>query len=113
MKPAPNGEKETRTVRGTQGQSQYLIDPNIHREPRSEGISNRSESLGIDRDNRSSRQPTEHVTCRERITGGMLRQLINEYRDQVAIKKEEIERLESRVHELEELEKDLVEDCKE
>jgi hypothetical protein len=107
MKPLPNGKEETRTLRGTQGQGQYFSDPNIHREPGSQGISDGIEQIGINRNHSS--QGSEFISRRERVTGGMLRQLISEYRNQVAIKKQEIQSLESRVEELELLQKDLEE----
>lgn len=107
MKPLPNGKEETRTLRGTKGQGQHFPDSDFHREPGSKGISNGGQQIGIDRDHSSP--GSNPLSRRERVTGGMLRQLINDYRNQVAIKKQEIETLESRVEELELLQKDLQE----
>jgi hypothetical protein len=47
------------------------------------------------------------LSTREAVTGKMLRQLIGEYREQVAIKKNEIQHLEARIQEFEALEKEL------
>ena len=103
MKPAPNGEEETRTLRGTEAQGQHLADPNIHRELGSQGISNGSEPLRINRDDCSSGTPSNSVGYRERAIGKILGQLRELQKSHLACSQahqKEIENLEKQVIEL-------------
>jgi hypothetical protein len=105
MNVKPDGQKETRQIRRTESSGKHLADTDFHQFTGSQGFPDGAESVGIDRNDCSSR--TRTVGRGEGITGKMLRQLISEYRNQVAIKRQEIESLETRVKELESLQQEL------
>jgi hypothetical protein len=107
-----NGEEETRQIRRTKSQGEYFPNPIFDREFRQKSGTSECESLGVNRNDGSPRVSRFNNT-RERIAGGILRQLIKEYRDQVAINKNEVSRLEKRIIELELLEQELIEEYKE
>ncbi|MHC5717165.1 MAG: hypothetical protein ACYTX0_34880 [Nostoc sp.] len=101
----PNDQEEARVVRGRESQGQYISDSNFNREPGSSGYSPGNESLRVNRDYGSSR--TVFTSRRKRTPGKIVRRLINEYRDQVATKKHEIQQLESNIQEFESLLQEL------
>jgi hypothetical protein len=108
MRSSINGEQEkTRQIRRTESEGKYIPDANFDREPRPESSTAECQPFGTDRNDGT---PGERRTndARERTIGGILRQLINEYRDRVAQNKNEINRLENRILELEALETNLL-----
>lgn len=107
-----NGEEEARQIRRTKGSGEYFPNPIFDREFRQKSDTSECEPLGVYRNDGSSRI-SRFDNTRERIAGGILRQLIKEYRDQVAINKNEVSRLEKRIIELELLEQELIEEHKE
>ena len=90
---------------------------NVHPDTRWGGSSRReSEINGVQqkRNDREDCSRSDIFRFGQRIAGGMLRQLIEEYKDQVATKKDaierlasEIERLTTRIEEFESLEKQI------
>ncbi len=101
-----NDEQEAREIRRAENQGEYLSHPDIDRQFGQNSAIKECESLGANRNNSSSgRHPV--VGSGQRAIGKIVRQLINEYRDQVAKNKNEILRLESKISELEMLEGEL------
>lgn len=98
-------QEETRQIRGAESSGKCIPNSNIDTIARSQSFTNGLESIRADRDDGTARVGT--VSRAERVTGEMLRQLISEYRNQLAIKKQEIESLENRVQELESLQEEL------
>ncbi|MEH2415402.1 hypothetical protein [Nostoc sp.] len=96
---SPNDQEEARLVRGRESQGQHISDSNFNREPGSSGHPSGNESIRVDRDYGSSR--TVSTSRGKRTPGKIVRRLINEYRDQVATKKHEIQQLESNIQEFE------------
>lgn len=101
-----NDEQETRKIRGTENQSKCFSDPNVNRQFGQNSTAKESQPLRANRDDSS---PGRHPATGsgQRAIGKIVRQLINEYRDQVAKNKNEILRLESKISELETLELEL------
>jgi hypothetical protein len=102
---SPNDQEEARLVRGREGQSEHISDSNINRESGSSGYSAGNESFRVDRDYGSSRAVS--ASRRKATPGKIVRQLISEYRNQVAAKKQEIEQIESKIQEFESILEDL------
>ncbi|WP_263973504.1 hypothetical protein [Atlanticothrix silvestris] len=102
---SPNDQEEARLVRGREGQSQHISDSNIDREPGSSSYSTGDESFRTDRDYGSSR--AVFTAGRKTTPGKIVRQLISEYRNQVAAKKDEIQKIEIKIQEFESLLEDL------
>ena len=98
---SPNDQEEARLVRGREDQSQYLSDSNLNRKSGSPSYSSGNESLRVNRDYGSSRGIS--TSRRKANPGKIVRRLIDEYRDQVVTKKNEIQQLESKIQELESL----------
>jgi hypothetical protein len=96
---ASNGEEKTRLVRGRENQDQCILDSNLDRNLRSSGESIGDKPLGVNRNNGTPRPQSS--TGRADTTGKIIRQLIGEYRNQVAAKKQEIEQLELKIEEFE------------
>jgi hypothetical protein len=105
MNVKPDDQEKTRQIRGSESSSKRIADTDFHQLTGSQSFPDGSESFGIDRDNGSPRTGT--ISRGEGITGKMLRQLISEYRSQVAIKQQEVENLKTRVQELESLQQEL------
>lgn len=77
---------------------------NAYPDPRggkSFGRESKINRLQQERDDREDRSWSDFSGFGRTITGGMLRQLIKEYKDQLATKKDTIERLTSEVQQLE------------
>ena len=107
MKSLSNAKKETRKVRGTEGQSEHFSHSDINRQVGRNGDSQQSESFRVDRTN-SERQTSERtIAIYNKNGGGIIRQLIEEFRAQVAVKKQEIERLESTIEQFEAICKEI------
>jgi hypothetical protein len=105
MQSGLNGE-ETREIPGTEGKGQYIFNVDSNSTLGSKSRTSGREQVRINRDDGSKREST-NFRRRETLTGKLLRQLIGEYRDQVAAKKSEIERLESKIQDLETIEEEL------
>jgi hypothetical protein len=60
-----------------------------------------------ERIDRADGAESNFFSARRSATGGILSQLIEEYRDQVAVKRQEIDRLEARISEFEGLQNEL------
>jgi hypothetical protein len=101
MQMPSNGEEEARLVRGREGQSEYIFDSSIDRKSGSTGGTIGHQPLGVNRGNGSSR--ANITNGREEATGKLVNHLINECRNQVAVKKNEIEHLELKIQEFEAL----------
>ena len=78
------------------------------------GRESKIDGLQQERDDREDRSGSDFYRFGQAITGGMLRQLIEEYKDQLAAKKDtinrlasEAERLKTRIKEFESLEEQL------
>jgi hypothetical protein len=105
---APNGnEKETRLVRRTENPGKRLADTDDGRSLGSNGDADECKSLRSDRANDPAERVFGIVKRTEAIIGGTISHLITEYRDQLASKKSEMERLETKIGELELLLQDL------
>lgn len=106
-------KKKTRQIRGTKSSGEYLVNKKLDSRSGSDGDPNERESVGVNRDDGSSERVTRAVKRTEAIVGGTISHLITEYRDQMALKKSEMERLETRIAELESLLQDLKADSTE
>jgi len=99
MQTPSNGEKETRLVRGGENQDQYISDPNIDRESGSTSGTIGNQSL---RANRSNGTPREaNAVRRKEVVGKIVSHLIDECRNQVVAKKNEIQSIEAKIEEFE------------
>ena len=103
---APNGE-ETRQIRGSEGQSQHIVDPEFSGEVRPDRGRFGTEPFRTHRDNGSAGDFSADDARRETNVGKIVRQLIREYHDQVALRKQEIERLESKIQEFEAIQQEI------
>nr|WP_265578940.1 hypothetical protein [Nostoc sp. LEGE 06077] len=108
MNREPDGQEEARQIRRTEDSSQHLLDSDIDPDTRPQGDTDGIEPIRVNRNNGSTRVGV--IGRGERATGEMLRQLISEYRNQLAIKRQEIESLATRVQELESLQEELGQD---
>lgn len=105
MNVKPDGQEETREIRGTQGQGEYISHPNFDSISRPQSPTDGIESVRTHRDDGQTRNDAN--SSREGIAGKMLRQLIGDYRDQLANKKQEVEQLANRITELEKLQQEI------
>ena len=102
MNPLNNGQKEARQIRRTKDEGQYSADCIVCRGSGQDCHGNEHQSIRNSRDI-CKELPASTTTSskRESDLGGIYRQLINDCRHQLAVKKEEVAYLESRIEFLE------------
>nr|WP_265578959.1 hypothetical protein [Nostoc sp. LEGE 06077] len=88
---------EETATRSTQERLDVNTDTRRGRDVRREG---QSDGHQQERDDRTNSKRASILSPGISITGGMLRQLIGDYRDQLASKKEEIKKLYEEIHQL-------------
>jgi hypothetical protein len=108
MNPLENGQKETRQIRRTENESQYSADRIVGRGAGQDGHGTEHQSIRDSRDFcKEFPADTTAPSKRESDLGGIYRQLINDCRHQLAVKKEEVAYLESRIEVLEKAQSEL------
>ena len=107
MQSLPNAKKETRKIRGTESEGEYFSHSDVDRQARPNGKPERSESFRTHRNDCEGQSIERIIAIYNKNGGGILGQLIEEFRSQVAVKKQEIERLESRIEQFEAIRKEI------
>lgn len=105
MNTAIDGEEKARQIRRTEGKGQHISNSDSDSTLRLKSDSSRSKQIGVDR---NDCEGGAYLSTR-RATGKMISQMLAEYREQLATKQKEIERLQIRIQEFEELAKELTE----
>lgn len=101
-----NEQEKTWPLRGAENTSQRSLDSHFDSNIGSMGSRSGTEPLGDDRDDSEIRGTTSRTG--EGVTGKMLNHLISECRNQVILKRQEIENLLAQVDNLEALKKEFL-----